>query len=167
MRGWPWRRPLAAPEPHSFTGKALLLASEGRAIPRPAVTLALRLARNAGAEIHVLSIARIWGSSFGLPHPGLAPNKREWQEQRDRVADAVAQLKRRGATVSGQVVGTRNAAKRILTEARRRRAEAIVMAADPPRHWLVSGMIWSQEPYRVRRLARIPVYLVLQEGQSS
>jgi adenylate cyclase len=46
-------------------------------------------------------------------------------------------------------------------EAGRRRVDAIVMAADSPRHWLVAGMIWSQEPYRVRRRAAMPVYLVV------
>jgi len=54
-----------------------------------------------------------------------------------------------------------------LAEARRRRADAIVMAADPPLHWFVSGMVWSQEPYRVRRLASIPVYLVIDERQTA
>jgi nucleotide-binding universal stress UspA family protein len=158
---WPWRKPFEPPPAETFAGKSILLASEGRAIPDAAVRFAGRLAKQAGAEVHVLSIARVWGTSLGLPHPGLLPNKREWQEQRERVAGAVAQLKRRDITASGQVLGTRNAAKRILLEARRQRVDAIVMAADPPRHWLVSDMIWSQEPQRVRRLAEIPVYLVI------
>ena len=46
---------------------------------------------------------------------------------------------------------------------RRRRADAIVMAADPPQHWLISNMVWSQDPYRVRRLAPVPVYLVIEK----
>jgi nucleotide-binding universal stress UspA family protein len=158
---WPWRRPPEPPAVETFAGKSILLASEGRAIPPAAVEFAGRLAKQAGAEVPVLSIARIWGASLGLPHPGLLPNKREWQEQRERVAAAVAGLKRRDIRASGQVLGTRNAAKRILTEARRHRADAIVMAADRPRHWLLSDLIWSQEPYRVRRLAEVPVYLVI------
>ncbi|MGB7127357.1 MAG: hypothetical protein WBD42_11095, partial [Methylovirgula sp.] len=39
-----------------------------------------------------------------------------------------------------------------------------VMAAPPPRHWLIAGYLWEQEPYRVRRLAETPVYLVV-DGQ--
>jgi len=58
------------------------------------------------------------------------------------------------------VIGTRSATRRIVAEARRRGCDAIVMAADPPRHWFVSDFIWSQEPYRVRRRAPVPVYLV-------
>lgn len=161
---WPWYRPPQPPPPDSFTGKLVLLASEGRPIPKAAVELAGRMAEKAGAEVHVLSIARIWGSAFGLPNPGLLPNKRELQERHESVADALAWLKRHHIAASGQVSGTRNAAKLILKEARHRGADAIVMAADPPRHWLVSDTMWSQEPYRVRRLAAVPVYLAI-EGE--
>ena len=164
---WPWRMPSEPPAPSAFTGKMVLLASEGRPIPQAAVKLAGRLAEKAGAEVHVLSIARIWGTRFGLPHPGLMPNKRELQEHHERIAGAVAWLKRRDIAASGQVFGTRNAAKRILAEARRCGADAIVMAADPPQHWLVSNMSWSQEPHRVRRLASVPVYLVIEAQQKS
>ena len=159
---WPWATPPEPPPPDAFAGKLIILASEGRPIPQAAVKLAGRMAEQVGAEVHVLSIGRIWGTSFGLPNPGLLPNKRELKEQYDHVEAAVTWLKRRDIAASGQVSGTRNAAKLILAEARRRRADAIVMGADPPQHWFVSGMVWSQEPYRVRRLASVPVYLVVE-----
>ncbi len=157
---WPWSAVPPPPDSATFAAKSILLASEGRKIPPAAVAFAARLAQNAAAEIHVLSIARIWGSSLGLPHPGLMPNSREWKAQHDLVAQALAQFKPLGIEATGQVLSTRNAAKRILSEARRRGADAIVMAADGPRHWLVNDLIWSQEPYRARRLAQIPVYLI-------
>jgi nucleotide-binding universal stress UspA family protein len=163
---WPWDTPPEPPAPDSFSGKLILLASEGRPIPQAAVKLAGSMAQRVGAEVHVLSIARIWGTSFGLPNPGLLPNKREMQERQESVTGAVAWLKRCNIEASGQVTGTRNAAKRILAEARRRRADAIVMAADPPQHWLISGMDWSQEPQRVHRLAPVPVYLVTETEQA-
>ena len=160
MPRWPWRAPPEAPPPDAFSGKLILLASEGRPIPEAAMKLAKRMAEKADAKVHVISIARIWGTSFGLPHPGLLPSKREMKERYDAVADIVTWMKRRHIDASGEVSGTRNAAKRILAEARRRGADAIVMGADPPMHWFLSGMVWSQEPYRVRRLAPVPVYLV-------
>src|SRR5215470_18914097 len=163
---WPWRNPPEPPLAELFAGKSILLASEGRPIPRSAMKLAKSLAEKTGAEVHVLSIARIWGTSFGLPNPGLLPNKREMQERHDSVATVVKLLKRRHVAASGQVAGTRNAAKRILAEARRCGADAIVMAADPPLHWFLSGMVWSQEPYRVRRLASMPVYLVIDDKRT-
>jgi nucleotide-binding universal stress UspA family protein len=164
---WPWATPPEPPAPEDFTGKLIILASEGRSISQAATKLAARMAEKAGAEVHVLSIARIWGTSLGLPNPGLLPNKRELKEQHDHVEAAVTWLKRRHIVASGQVTGTRNAAKLILAEARRRRADAIVMGADPPQHWFISGMIWSQEPYRVRRLASLPVYLVVETKRAA
>src|SRR5262249_60700987 len=123
---WPWRAPPEPPPPDAFAGKWVLLASEGRPISKAATKFAGRMAERAGAEVHVVSIARIWGTSFGLPNPGLMPNKRELKEQYDHVEGAVTWLKRRDIAASGQVTGTRNAAKLILAEARRRRADAIV-----------------------------------------
>ena len=161
---WPWSVVPPPPDSLSYPARNILLASEGRKIPAAAVTFAAQLAKNAGGEIHVLSIARIWGSSLGLPHPGLMPNTREWKAQHDLVAEALAGFKRLGIEATGQVLSSRNAGKRILTEARKRRSDAIVMAADGPRHWLINDLIWSQEPYRVRRLAPVPVYLIETES---
>jgi nucleotide-binding universal stress UspA family protein len=157
---WPWSAVPPPPDSATYPAKHILLASEGRKIPAAAVAFAARLAKNAGAEMHILSIARIWGSSLGLPHPGLMPNSREWKAQHDLVAEAIAGFDRLDIDATGQVLSSRNAGKRILTEARRREADAIVMGADGPRHWLINDLIWSQEPYRIRRLAPIPVYLV-------
>ena len=163
-RGWPWSRLPEPPDPRNFAPASILLASEGRRIPAEAVEFAVQLSRKSQAPVHVFIIARIWGSAFGVPHPGLMPTKREWKLQRDIVAEAIAQLKRHGVEATGAVVSSRNAAGRILAEAKRRRPDAIVMAAPPPRHWFIADFMWEQEPYRVRRRAEAPVYLVV-EGQ--
>jgi len=138
----------------------VLLASEGRAIPDAAVEFAVRLAKAGGGRVHVFSIARVWGTSLGLPNPGLLPSKREWDEQRKVVSDGVKALKRRGVQADGHVLATRKATKRIVGEAERLGCDAIVMAADPPRNRFLADLMWTQEPYRVRRRARVPVYLV-------
>jgi nucleotide-binding universal stress UspA family protein len=138
----------------------VLLASEGRAIPAAAVERAAELARERGAAVHVFSVARVWGSGLGLPNPGLLPNKREWDEQRAVVGDAVKALKRLGIDATGQVLATRKATKRIVGEADRLGCSAIVMAADRPRNRLLADLMWSQEAYRVKRRAKIPVHLV-------
>jgi nucleotide-binding universal stress UspA family protein len=138
----------------------VLLASEGRAIPASAVERAAAVAREQGARVHVFTIARVWGTSLGLPNPGLMPTKREWDEQRAIVADAVERLKKLGVDASGEVLATRKATKRIVGAAETLGCTAIVMAADPPRNRLVADLLWSQEAYRVRRRARVPVHLV-------
>jgi len=164
VRRLPWAAP-SAPALADFTGDTLLLASEGRAISPDALALVSRLVKPQGTTIHVLSLARIWGSRFGMPHPGLMPNKHELEVQRDLVRDAVLALRQRGYQAEGQVVSSRSPAKRIVAAAAQHGSAAIVMSADAPRHWLVADFLWSQEPYRVRRLAAIPVYLaILPEG---
>jgi nucleotide-binding universal stress UspA family protein len=140
--------------------RAVLLASEAREISRAAVELAVRLARPTGAPVHVFSVARVWGTSFGFPNPGLYPSKAEWDAQRANVDRAVRALRRRGVTAHGRVVGTRAAAKKIVREAEALGCDAIVMAAEAERGRLIGDLMWSQEPYRVRRRARVPVYLV-------
>ena len=158
------RRAENPPDPSALAVGRVLLASEGRPIPKGAVDFAARLAKPAGAPVHVFSLARIWGTSLGLPMPGLLPTKREWDEQRALVSAAVKALRSRGVEAEGQVVGTRKATKRIVREAKRLGCDVIVMAADPPRNRLVADLMWSQEPYRVRRRAKVPVYLVEEEN---
>jgi hypothetical protein len=134
----------------------VLLASEGRPIPEAAIDAAAAL----GRHVHVFTVVRVWGTSLGLPNPGLLPTKSEWDEQRDVVRGAVEALKRRGVEATGQVLATRRATKRILGEAERLGCGAIVMPADAPRNRLLADLMWSQEAYRVKRRSRVPVYLV-------
>lgn len=155
-----WSRPVEPPDPATLTPCRVLLASEGRPISEAAIALAADMARGSGKPVRVLSFARIWGTSLGIPAPGLLPNKQEWQHQRDLVADAVRALKRRDVGADGHVLGARNPTKFILREAQRLGSDTIVMTGDPPRHWLIANLLWSQEPYRVRRRARLPVYIV-------
>jgi nucleotide-binding universal stress UspA family protein len=141
----------------------ILLASEGRHIPTAAIERAAELARAANVPVHVFTIARVYGVGFALPAPGLKPNRKEWQDQRDSVANAIKLLERRGIEADGDILGTRKATKRIVGTAKRLGCHAIVMGADPPRNRFVGDFMWSQEPYRVRRRARIPVHLVVDE----
>ena len=138
----------------------ILLATEGREISPRAVDIAANMA---SSTVHVVSIARVHGVAFGLQTPGLMPTKAEWQEQRDLVGKAVNALRKRGLDARGHVVGTRKATKTILAEAQAKGCEAIVMAADQPRNRLVADFMWSQEPQRVGRRAKVPVYLVTED----
>lgn len=147
-----------AGEPERY--ERILLASEGREITEQAIVRTLELAVPKGATVRVLSIARVHGVAFGFPSPGLLPTKREWEQQREIVTKAVRRLRRKGVEAEGQVLGTRKSTKRILEEAATQGCEAIVMAADPDRNRLTGDLLWSQEPQRVRRRAKLPVHLV-------
>jgi nucleotide-binding universal stress UspA family protein len=143
----------------------ILLATEGREIPDLAIERVRELADPAGASVHVLSIARVHGVAFGLPNPGLLPTKKEIEDHKEVVARAIKRLKRAGLGATGHVLGTRKAAARICDEAARKECQAIVMAADPDRNRFVGDMLWSQEPQRVRRRAKLPVFLVVEEAR--
>lgn len=140
----------------------ILLATEGRAIPDAAIARVAQIADSEGAQVRVLSIARVHGVAFGLPNPGLMPTKTELAEQREIVASAIKRLKQKGLPAQGHVLGTRKATQRIVEEAAKNECQAIVMAADADRNRIVADMMWTQEPQRVRRRAKVPVFLVLE-----
>jgi nucleotide-binding universal stress UspA family protein len=141
----------------------ILLASEGRPISNAAIARVIDLARPAGATVRVFSIARVHGVTFGMPNPGLLPTKKEWKEQREIVAKAIKRLERKGIDADGHVVGTRKSTKVILEEAKVHGCDAIVMGADPDRNRIYGNMLWEQEPQRVRRKSKLPVYLVRED----
>ena len=147
------------PDPGTFTVDRLVVASEGREIAWPVLQQAFELARPAGASVRVVIIARIWGTSLGFPNPGLNPSKNEWDERRLLARRAVEALEKAGIEASAQIIGTRRATKRILSEARTFGADAIVMGCDRDRG-LLGDFMWSHEPYRVRKRSKVPVYLV-------
>ena len=155
--------PASDPDPETLAVRAVLLATENREIPTSAIDLAARIAKRSGAPVHVFAITRIWGTTFGFPNPGLFPSKREWDEQRHNVEKAVGRLERKGVEADGRVIGTRAGAKRIVREAARLGCDAIVMGADLPASPFIRNFMWSQEPYRVRRRSRVPVFLVVDQ----
>jgi nucleotide-binding universal stress UspA family protein len=153
------RRAITPPDPSELTVERLVIASEGRPIPYSVLQCAFDLARPHTAEVRVITIARVFGTSMGFPNPGLLPNKREWDEQRLIVRQTISSLKKAGFKASGNVVGTRKATRRILAEATAFHADAIVMGCDHDRGRL-GDFSWAHEPYRVARRANVPVYLV-------
>ncbi|HEU0195036.1 MAG TPA: universal stress protein [Gaiellales bacterium] len=147
------------PDPSTITVHRLMVASEGRPFARPVLVRAMELARPARAEIFVMTIARVYGTSLGFPNPWLQPMKREWEEQRQNARRAVDTFQKAGFESSALVFSTRRPRKRFLAEARARGTDAIVMGCDQDRG-ILGDFAWSHEPYRVARHAGIPVYLV-------
>jgi nucleotide-binding universal stress UspA family protein len=154
-----FRRASPPPDPATLHIERLVVASEGRPIAWPVLQQAFELARPAKANVLVISIARVWGTSLGFPNPGLNPTKREWDAQRLAVREARDAIEKAGFDARGHVIGTRRAAKRIVRESANFGADAIVMGADRDRG-LIGDFMWSHEPYRVARIAAVPVYLV-------
>lgn len=103
----------------------VLLASPGTPFSKAAIKRAHELA--AGDPVAVLSILKVYGSSFGLPSPGLMPTPRERDEQYTIVGRAITALERRGCSADGQVTATRSAGKTIARVARVRQVRYVVM----------------------------------------
>jgi hypothetical protein len=108
---------------------AVLLASSGAPFSKAAVRRARELA--AGEPVAVLSILKIYGSTFGLPNPGLLPTRREREEQFTNVKRAINQLERSGCTADGQIAATRSAGRMIAKVARTRNVRYVVMDKRP------------------------------------
>jgi nucleotide-binding universal stress UspA family protein len=108
---------------------AVLLASSGSPFSRAAMRRARELAD--GQPVAVLSILKVYGSSFGLPNPGLMPTRRERDEQLKNVKVAISELERGGCTVDGQVAATRSAGRTIAKVARARKVSYVVMDSQP------------------------------------
>jgi nucleotide-binding universal stress UspA family protein len=111
---------------------AVLIATVGIPIPKAVIRRAVQLSE--GRPVAVVSIARIYGSSLGLPTPGLLPTRKEMDEQRALVADAIGRLERSGVEAWGQVASTRRYAKTIAQAARARGVDdVLVISPDAPR----------------------------------
>ena len=137
---------------------AILLASAGEPFDKAVIDRALTLAGKSRPVIHVMSIARMWGTALGLQHPGLRPSKQEWQAQAELVANVVKRLEREGFAAKGRVVATRNPAKAIAGEALATKAEVVVMGRRRPSLW--SRLQRQDETGRVARRSRVPVEVV-------
>jgi hypothetical protein len=112
-------------DPQPTAPAAVLLASSGAPFSRAAVRRAHELA--GGQPVAVLSILKVYGSTFGLPNPGLMPTRREREEQLKIVGKAIADLERRGCSVDGQIAATRSAGRTIAKVARTRQVRYVVM----------------------------------------
>lgn len=144
-------------QPVATAVTTVLLGSVDGSFPDGAVRRAAELAGPDG-RVYVVSTARVYGTSFGLPHPGLYPNKSEREEHRRAVAAAVRAIDRAGSHAEGEVLATRHAARMLGRRARQRGCSHIVVSAGPrPRMPLFS---WAGEPYRLARRARVPVEVV-------
>ena len=106
--------------------RTVLLATDGREPLSPeAIERAAELASPDG--VAVLAIAKIYGTQFGLPHPGLMPTQAEVDLRRQWIADAIAALERKGVEADGQLAATRKAIKLIARVAVARSVQHVVV----------------------------------------
>ncbi len=129
---------------------AVLLASSGSPFSRAAMRRARELAD--GQPVAVLSILKVYGSTFGLPNPGLMPTRREREQQLSNVKLAIRELENRGCTVDGQIAATRSAGRTIARVARARKVTYVIM--DTQRATGIRRVIEGEVANNVRRWLR-------------
>jgi nucleotide-binding universal stress UspA family protein len=112
---------------------AVLIATLGVGIPPAVIRRAVQL--SGGRPVAVVTIARIYGSSFGLPSPGLMPTRKEMDEQRAIVAKAIDRLERAGVEAWGQVASTRRYGRTIAQAARARGVDEVLVVARKVPRW--------------------------------
>ena len=113
---------------------SVLLASAGGPFAPAAVSEAIGRARSDDSAVAVVSIARLYGSAFGLPNPGLMPTKAEMAVQHGQVDGVMKTLSSSGVGCYGQVATTRHPARTIARVAQARGSTHIlVMVPDAPR----------------------------------
>lgn len=111
----------------------VLIASVGVCIPRTVIARAREL--SGGRPVAVVSIARMYGSSLGMPNPGLLPSKTEMNEQLGFVSEAIDELERSGVEAWGQVATTRRYAKTIGHAARAHRVTHVLVVSPAAPRW--------------------------------
>jgi hypothetical protein len=112
---------------------AVLIASNGEKIPGAAVRQALRI--SGGRPVAVVAIARIYGSSLGLPNPGLMPTRKEMDEQKAIVQGAVSAIEKGGSEAWGQIAATRRPSKTIAQAAAARGVQHVLVVRPEKTGW--------------------------------
>lgn len=130
----------------------VLLASDGRKeFSKRAVAQAAALANE--GTVAVVTIAKIYGTQFGLPNPWLMPSKPEIKERQGWVRSAVEQIERGGARADGQVAMTRKPTKKLAAIARARHPRVIVIDETRYTGWrrFVEGDVGSELRKKLRK----------------
>jgi hypothetical protein len=112
---------------------AVLIATNGLKIPPAVIRQALTL--SAGEPVAVVTIARIYGSSMGLPNPGLMPTRKEMATYKELTENAVAAIERGGSVGWGQVAASRKPIKTIAEAARARGARHVFVVREEQVRW--------------------------------
>lgn len=111
----------------------VLIATNG--FPIPAATLRRARELSEGDPVAVVTIARIYGSSLGLPNPGLMPTRKEMADQKAIVEKAVGALERAGLETWGQVAASRRPVKTIGQAAKARGARHVIVVRPEQSGW--------------------------------
>lgn len=148
--------------PSPATGPAILVASAGEPFPPEVLAKVRELAGDRRPPVVVVSVARIWGTALGLPHPGLYPTRQEMQQQIERVEAAKTVLGQKGLPAETAVIAARNPGKAIARYAEKTGCGIIVIPDPRAARW--QRILFGHLPHEIRRRTSIPVEPVLRSN---
>jgi nucleotide-binding universal stress UspA family protein len=138
--------------------KRVLLATDGAPFTDEVLNRVLELAAPEHAKITVVCVAKVFGTSLGLPHPGLQPNRVELEMYRTMTNDAADALRAHGFEVRVAMSKSRNANKMIARWATAKNFHAVVVP-DPVRpNW--RRRLEGDPTTEIHRRSGVPVYAV-------
>ena len=135
--------------------QAILVASAGDPFPPGVLATARQLAGDARPPVLIVSVARIWGTALGLPHPGLYPTRQEMEEQKELVEAAARALAEHGFPVRTTILRARNASKAIARFAEKCGCRVVVIADTDATRW--RRILFGDVPAEIRRRTGIQV----------
>ena len=125
----PGRRRRAWDEQPTDPAATMLAADGRRRFSERAIAEAVALSPS--GPVAVVTIAKIHGTQFGLPNPGLMPTRQELADRQQWIGSAVDAITTAGGTADGQVAVTRKVVKTLARIARTRGVRTIVIDETP------------------------------------
>ena len=110
-------------------------------IPIPPAVIRRAVQLSGASPVAVVAIARIYGSSFGLPSPGLMPTRKEMDEQLALVTKAIGASSEPASKPGARWPSTRRYARTIAQAARARGVDHVLVVTPEVPRWrrLVEG----------------------------
>lgn len=122
------RRRRGAAPPELPRGALLLLRSDVLADAPPAETAIRRAAELAGdSGVVIVQVLRLHGYAWGLPNPGLLPNRKERAAAETRVAAVIAALGLTGIDADAEILVTRHDGRGVARIATRRGVANVII----------------------------------------
>lgn len=136
----------------------MLLASDGTPFTRDVIDRVVEIAGPERATITVVVVARVYGTSLGLPHPGLQPMPHELAQARALADGAAEDLRAHGFDVRVAMSKSRNANKMIARWAQARNFHAVVVPERAKPAW--RKLLEGEATREIGRRCDAPVYSV-------
>lgn len=142
----------------------ILVATDGSTLSKKAVTHAIGLAKQSGAELFALQVAprylrTYFDGSLMLPPAEITKLEKQWAAQAQAVVDAVAKsASAKGVQAKGLVVKSELVSDAIIATAKKQKCDLIVMASHGRKG--IKRLLLGSETQQVLTHSVVPVLVL-------